>query len=554
MRASLGSQLIENQPAISRQIPNNHTGVGQQSADRGDPRIISQRRRIWGLAPNYGFLMDEDGCLQAASSETLMNLPRATKVAFRLLPRAHNSLLEAIDGAEQIASRLNSWKFLFCLLSLSCAFLNAKADAGANWPEWRGPNSSGVNPSASLPTRWDAASGTNIWWKAPVPGMAHSSPIVWKDKVFVATAVKPGPVELKVGLYGAGASADEKIAHQWRLLAFDKSSGQLLWDRVAHEGIPKLQRHTKASQCNSTPATDGTNIVAIFGSEGLFCFDMDGQLRWKRDLGPMDAGKLYQPPALQWGFASSPLLREGLIIVQCDVVSEQFIAAYRVEDGRQVWRTAREEVGTWSSPVFDNSVGRKQVIVNGYKHIGGYDLYSGKEIWRLSGGGDNPIPTPVLGPELVYLTSAHGNYRPMRAVRLNATGDVTPADIGGTNAAIAWVHPRQGSYLQTPILVGGFLYGCHETGVLTCFDARAGAIQYSERLVAGSAFSASPVSDGRNIYFASEMGDVYVVPAAPKFSVVATNQLAEICMATPAISDSTLFFRTREHLVAVSQR
>ena len=187
---------------------------------------------------------------------------------------------------------MKTFQFLRSLLFLSFSLLNASP---ANWPEWRGPNSSGLDESTSLPTRWDVTTGTNIRWKTPVPGMAHSSPIVWRDQLFVATAVKPGPVELKVGLYGAGASADEKIAHQWRLLAFDKSTGRLLWDRVAHEGIPKLQRHTKASQCNSTPATDGTNIVVIFGSEGLFCFDLAGQLRWKRDLGPMDAGKLYAP-------------------------------------------------------------------------------------------------------------------------------------------------------------------------------------------------------------------------------------------------------------------
>src|SRR5689334_22620297 len=136
----------------------------------------------------------------------------------------------------------------------------------ADWPEWRGPNSSGLDRSAALPIRWNVTSGTSILWKMPVPGMAHSSPIVWQDKVFVATAVKPGPVELKVGLYGAGASADEKMEHEWRLLAFDKSTGKLLWDHVAHKGVPKLQRHTKASQCNSTPTTDGTNIVAILGS------------------------------------------------------------------------------------------------------------------------------------------------------------------------------------------------------------------------------------------------------------------------------------------------
>jgi outer membrane protein assembly factor BamB len=369
----------------------------------------------------------------------------------------------------------------------------------------------------------------------------------------VTTAIKPGKAELKIGMYGSGDSADEKVAHEWRLLAFDKVTGKLLWNTLAHAGIPKLQRHTKASQCNSTPTTDGTNIVAIFGSEGLFCFDRFGALRWKKDLGPMDAGKLYTPPALQWGFGSSPLLRDGVIVVQCDVVSEQFIAAYRVQDGQEIWKTPRKEVGTWCSPVYDPE--RHQVIVNGYKQIGGYDFLTGKPRWHLSGGGDNPIPSPVLAHGLVFLTSAHGKYRPVRAVRLEAMGEITPDDIARTNAAIAWVHPREGSYLPSPIVVGDLLYSCSDNGVLTCFDARSGAIQYSERLNRGSAgFSASPVSDGKQLFFSSEQGDVCVVPAGPGFSITATNSLDEICMATPAISDGKLFFRTPEHLVCIGER
>jgi outer membrane protein assembly factor BamB len=412
-----------------------------------------------------------------------------------------------------------------------------------------------VDESQVLPVTWNVKSGENIRWQTPIPGLAHASPIVWGDRLYVATAVKPGKAELKVGIYGDGASADEKESHQWRLLALDRATGRIVWDQLAHEGVPKLQRHTKASQCNSTPTTDGTNIVAILGSEGLFCFDLSGRLRWHKDLGPMDAGKLYSPPPMQWGFGSSPILHDGLIVVQCDVVSEQFLAAFRVEDGREVWRIPRKEVGTWSSPAIETGEGRRQILVNGFRHIGGYDLDTGKEHWWLSGGGDNPIPTPIVAHGLGFFTSSHGNYRPMRAIRLGASGDITPPAIEQTNAAIAWVHPRQGNYIQTPIVVGELLYACLDTGVLTCFDARTGTIRYSERLAGGSqGFSASPVSDGRHLYFASELGDVYVVPTGPEFSISATNTMGEVCMASPAISDGMLLFRTREHLVAIGKR
>lgn len=424
-----------------------------------------------------------------------------------------------------------------------------------HWPQFRGPAASVVDTSAELPVTWSLGTGENIRWRTPVAGLAHAAPIVWGDRVFIATAIKQtGEVELKVGLYGAGASADDNAPHQWRLLALDRATGAVIWDTLAHEGLPRHARHTKASQCNSTPATDGRRIVAIFGSEGLFCFDMDGRLLWRKDLGKMDAGKLYSPPALQWGFASSPVIHDGMIFVQCDVVSEQFLAAYRITDGSEIWRTPRDEVGTWCTPAIETGGGRRQVIVNGYKHIGGYDLDTGKERWRLREGGDNPIPTPILGHGLVYLTSAHGATKPMRAIRPDAMGDITPPDISETNEHIAWVHPKRGSYLQTPFVVGGLLYGCHDTGVVTCFDARTGEVHYSERLTSsGQGFSASPVSDGRHVYFASERGEVFPLPVGTEFKNPEPRSVGEIFMATPAISDGMLIFRTRSHVLAVGK-
>lgn len=439
---------------------------------------------------------------------------------------------------------------------LIAANLGFTAPAANNqWPQFRGPRASGVDDSAPLPIKWNVATAENVLWRTPVPGLAHASPIIWNGRVYIATAVKPGKTDLKVGLYGDIASANEKEPYQWRLLSLDKAVGKILWNQLAHEGMPKQPRHTKASQCNSTPATDGTNIVAIFGSEGMFCFDASGKLRWRKDLGPMDAGWLYRQSTVHWGFASSPIIHNGLVIVQCDVLSEQYVAAFRVEDGHQVWRTRRNDVGTWSTPTIETGEGRRQLILNGYKHIAGYDLDTGNERWHLNGGGDIPVPTPIVAHGLIYLTSAHGKYRPMRAIRPEAKGDITPASIEQTNAAIGWAHARQGSYMQTPIVVGDLLYGCHDTGVLTCFDAHTGKIHYSERLAAGlQGFTASPVSDGRHLYFAGEMGDVYVVPAGPKFSVAATNKLDEICMTTPAISDGALFLRTREHVVAIGPK
>jgi outer membrane protein assembly factor BamB len=423
--------------------------------------------------------------------------------------------------------------------------------AGANWPQFRGPNASGLGEGLPTPTTWDVAAGLNVCWRTPIPGLAHASPIVWSNRVYVATAVKPGKAELKVGLYGDIDSVAEREPHQWRLLALDLDTGRVVWDTVGHEGVPRLRRHTKASQCNSTPATDGRCIAALFGSEGLFCFDLSGRLLWRRDLGPMDAGPYTGPPE-QWGFGSSPVIHQGRVFVQCDVLSGQFLAAFDLRDGREVWRTPRQEIGTWCTPTVIEVNGGSQILVNGWRHLGGYDVETGKELWRLSGGGDAPVPTPVVAHGLVYLTSAHGNHRPMRAVRLEATGDVTPPEIGQTNAAIAWVHPRQGNYMQTPLVLDGRLYGCTDYGLVTAFDARTGRILFSERLPGGGqGFTASPVAADGKLYFTGEQGDVFVLRAGDSFSILATNRLGETCMATPAIAAGTLFFRTRDHLVAV---
>jgi len=431
---------------------------------------------------------------------------------------------------------------------------HSSSSAGADWPQFRGPDAGGVNQSQSLVTNWNLDTGENIRWQTAIPGLAHASPIVWGDRVYIATAVKPGKASLKVGLYGDIEPVEENEAHQWRLLALEKQTGKAIWNTLGCEGVPRAKRHPKSTHCSSTPSTDGQHIVAIFGSEGLFCFDTGGKLLWKKDLGPMQAG-FYVVPSAEWGFASSPIIHQDKVVVLCDVLTNSFLAVFNLADGKELWRTVRKDVPTWGSPQVIETAGRKQVVVNGWHSTGGYDLVTGRSLWTLDGGGDIPVPTPIFANDLIYLTSAHGKFRPMRAVRPDSTGDITPGDPSQTNSAIVWAHARQGNYMQTPIAVGGLLFGCADTGVVTCFDAKTGAIKYSERLsTTGQGFTASPVSDGRNLFFTSELGNVFVLPVSDKFSVIATNELNETCMSTPAISDGMLFFRTRDKLVAIGPK
>ena len=424
-----------------------------------------------------------------------------------------------------------------------------------NWPQYRGPHASGLDESTPLPTHWNITTGENIRWQTPIPGLAHSSPIVWGDRIYITTALGARKSELKVGLYGSGKAAEDNESHEWRLIAVDKATGKIVWNVLGHQSPPKVSRHTKATHCNSTPATDGRRIVAIFGSEGLFCFDTAGQLLWKKDLGPMDSGA-FDAPSLQWGFASSPIIHEGKAIVLCDVRKDSFLAVFDLANGKEIWRTPRSDVPTWGTPTIVTAAGRTQIAVNGWHHSGGYEFATGKELWKHDGGGDIPVPTPFAVGDLIYFTSAHGRSRPMRAVRATANGDITPTDNSGKlSSAVAWEQEKRGNYMQTPIVVGALLFGCADVGLLTCFDAKTGEVRYSERLAqTGEGYTASPVSDGRHLYFTSELGNVFVLPADGKFSILATNKLEETSLATPAISDGALFFRTRDKLVAVGPK
>lgn len=426
-------------------------------------------------------------------------------------------------------------------------------DARADWPQYRGPSGSGVASGAGLPSSWNVETGENVRWHTPIPGLAHSSPVIAGDRIYVATAIASKEAELKVGLYGDIGSANDDEAQEWRLLALDKNTGAVLWNQLALKAIPKVRRHTKASHCNSTPATDGRHIVAILGSEGLFCFDTEGKLLWRKDLGPMNSGYFASPTA-QWGFGSSPILHEGKVIVLCDVQKDSFIAAFDVLDGRELWRTGRKDVPTWGTPTLVKTQQRTQLVVNGWHETASYDFAGGAKLWTLDGGGDIPVPTPIFAHGLLYLTSAHGSWRPIRAIRPEATGDITPEDPGSTNAHIAWAHGRKGNYMQTPIVVGDLLFACNDLGILTCFDAKSGTIHFSERLSQrGQGFTASPVSDGRHLYFTSEVGNVFVVAAEAKLRIMGPHPLPDTCMATPAISDGMLIYRTRHSLIALRE-
>ena len=392
---------------------------------------------------------------------------------------------------------------LIFLFVVAMSFSVATAES-TNWPQFRGAGASGVAEGHVLPTTWNAEKSEGVLWKSPVVGLGHSCPVIWQDQLFLTTAVTgKKEAELRVGLYGDIGAVDDSTEHVWRVISFDKKTGATNWDRVVHTGVPAIQRHTKATQANSTPATDGEHLVVMLGSEGLHCFDMAGKLLWKTDLGLLDSG-YFRAPDAQWGFGSSPVIADGKIIIQADVQKNSFIAVFDVKDGKEIWRTPRGDVPTWSSPTVHAGTG--QVIVNGFRHIGGYDLATGAEIWKLGAGGDIPIPTPILGEGLVYFSSSHGGPNPILAVRLSARGEIKLGREETSNEHVAWSYAKGGSYMPTPILYGGALYVSRDNGILSSYDAKTGERRYQERLGAGLALTASGVAGDGKLYFTSEMG------------------------------------------------
>jgi outer membrane protein assembly factor BamB len=433
------------------------------------------------------------------------------------------------------------------------AFSPTPSALASDWPQFRGLSAAGVSDDQNLPDTWNAETGLNIRWKTAIPGLGHASPIVLGNCVLVLTAESHAPDSpLRVGLYGDIESVPTESSQVWQLYGLSKYTGQILWKRTVHEGVPQIKRHTKSTHANSTPATDGIHVVVFLGSEGLYCYDRCGNLLWKRDLGVLDSG-YYEVPAAQWGFGSSPIIYNSMVIVQCDVQQNSFVAAFDVSNGQELWHTAREDVPTWSTPTIFKGDMRTELIVNGYKHAGGYDPWTGKELWRLSGGGDIPVPTPVAAHGLIFLSSAHGPQRRLCAIREGATGDITPADETKPGDHIAWYLPQSGTYMQTPIVYGKYLYACADNGVLSCYEASAGKQIYRERLGKGATgFTASAVAAAGKLYFTSENGDIYVVRAGPVFGLLATNVMSEVCMATPAVSDHMLIVRTESHVYSIT--
>lgn len=435
------------------------------------------------------------------------------------------------------------------VLLLAIAAVNAAH--AEDWPSFRGPGAKGVAENPNLPIRWDVESGSNIAWKSDLPGLGLSSPVISGDRVFLTTAVSSNPAMVfEAKLKGERDDRQDKAEQEFRVVALDKATGKILWNQLAVKSAPRVLRHPHNSYASPTPATDGTYLIAFFGSEGLYCYDLKGKLLWKKDLGILDQGA-FDVPDYQWGSASSPILWHGKVFLQVDMHKGSFLAAFDAKTGREVWRTERDSKPSWSTPTIIETPTRSELVANGVEHVMGYDAETGKELWRLKGTSMISVPTPFTNDGLIYVFTGYFRYqRRSYAIRPGAKGDIT-----GSKESIAWMR-EEAPYLSTPVAAGPYIYafGNRGSGILNVYDAKTGATVYQQRMGQGTGASASMIAAGDHVYAINEDGEVFVIKIGPKYEELAVNKMGEPVMATPAASGDTLYVRTASRLVAIRNR
>lgn len=465
------------------------------------------------------------------------------------------------------------WLLLtFTATGLLCASLAQAAPAENHWPHWRGPLDTGVAPNAKPPLKWSETE--NIQWKVKIPGSGTATPIIWENQVFIQTAIpaekktEPAKARLENLLSdqfmaqpapggatpegrpgrrrpgGGGGMRSEKPSdkHQFVLMSLDRETGKVLWQKTAREEVPHEGHHPDHGFSSHSPVTDGQNIYAYFGSRGLHCYDMKGNLKWEKDLGRMQTRNAF-------GEGSSPALHGKTIVVNWDHQGDDFVVALDKDSGKELWRQPRSEDTSWATPLVVEHGGKAQVITSATSKIRSYDLETGKLIWECGGMTANVIPSPVAAGDLVYLLSGfRGNA--LLAIRLGKTGDLTDSE------AIVWKHNRSTPYVPSPLLYGDRLYFLSQnTGILSCYDAKTGKAHYEAERVEGlGGVYASPTGADDKVFLVGRTGTSVVLKNSDKLEVLSTNKLDEKFDASPAIVGKQLFLRGHQYLYCIAEK
>lgn len=427
--------------------------------------------------------------------------------------------------------------------SLALASL-LSTSAQEHWAQFRGPGARGVSDSPHLPLSWGA--GTNIAWRTGIPGRGWSSPVVWGSRIFLTTAVSDGEVEPpKKGLYfGGDRTAPSPHRHRWQVLCLDWEDGRVLWTKELTAAVPQTPVHLKNTHASETPVTDGERVYVCFGSLGLFCLSVTGDLLWSQPFLPRKI-------AHGWGTAASPVLHRDRVFVVIDNEEESFAAAFDKHTGKELWRTRRDEPSNWSTPFVWEHSSRTELVTAGRNKVRSYDL-DGRPLWELKGLSSITIPTPFAASDLLYLAAGYvgdnlNPNKPVYAIRPGGSGDLG-APGGNSNASfIAWMEPNAAPYNPSPLVYENRFYVLWDFGFLSCREAATGREVYDKQRIkpeGSAAFTASPWAGRGRIFCLSEDGDTYVFTAGDTFQRERVNSLGEMCMATPALVRDSLVLRT----------
>jgi outer membrane protein assembly factor BamB len=435
-----------------------------------------------------------------------------------------------------------------------------QAQTAAHWPQWRGPFFNGM-ARGDAPSTWSDTS--NIKWKTQIPGRGHSTPTIWGDRIFVTTAIptgKPAPTPSQAvtpqaaasgqtqgqqrGGRGPGGGAGPLVEHRFEVLSLDRKSGKILWQRTAKIATPHEGYHRAyGSFASNSPVTDGKYVYASFGSRGIYCYDFNGKLIWENDPG------VQMKMRLAFGEGTAPLLVGNRLFLVFDHEAQSFILALDKRNGKELWRAARDERSSWSTPLAIEHGGKTEIVVSATNKVRSYDPETGKVLWESAGLGANAIPVPVHQNGLVYVMSGYRDPK-MMAIKLGKQGDLTGSD------SIVWSHTRGVPYTASPVLYDNKLYVVTDNGMVSAFNATTGEPYYAQtRLPKSYNLKASPIGANGKLYLATEDGDVVVLKMGEKFEVIATNHLADqIFIATPAIAAGEIFLRGQNTLFCISEK
>ena len=415
--------------------------------------------------------------------------------------------------------------------------------ADSNWPSWRGVTGNGVAPDSSNPPK-EWSEEKNIFWKIKLPGLGHSTPVIWKDKIFLTSAIPFGEVtEPPIYDNAPGSHDNSPVAqkHKFVVLCIDKKTGETIWSTKCNELFPHEGGHKSGSLASASPVTDGKQVIAYFGSHGLYSIDcQSGKIIWKRDLGKMATKHGH-------GEGSSPVLKGNTIIINWDHEKESAIYAIDKNTGKNIWKVDRKEVTSWSTPIIVKSGEKNQVIVSSTQRIRGYDMNNGKVIWECSGMSNNVVASPVSENEKVYLGCSY-DKRAMIAIDIKeAKGDITDTD------HVMWSTNKRTPYVPSPLLYKGTLYYLsHYQGILSVTHAESGKTKAGPfRISALRDIYSSPIGAGDHVYITSREGLTIVLSHDDEPEPVAFNKLDDSFSASAAISGNQIFLRGEKFLYCI---